>query len=481
MKFSFINACPNDDLIEGNKRKTLVPASWPPLGILYLATTLQMNGIDVSVLDQPAKGFTVKETVNWVRKEGPDLLGFTTCSSSSRSAAVISKKVKEENPNRIIIFGGHHATSNPDRILRKYPSVDVIVKGEGEYTVVDLVDALTKRSSLKAVQGITYRNGDTIVSTPDRPLIEDLDALPFPDRGLLDVEYYSMIGGAQIATQKFTSILSSRGCAFRCRFCSAQKFARNIWRPRSVANIIDELCYLSSEGFKQFIFVDDNFTLNQKRVITLCQSIRKEHLDIEWFCEGRVDNSSYTMMKALSSAGCKVIFLGIESANQRILNYYNKQITPHQSKLAVNTARKAGIDAIIGAFILGAPNETREEIQNTLEFAKQLPIDFPRFNILGAYPGTDIWDELKMTGALHEDSFWETGISVPKICQNAVSFQEIQQMVHDALNHFLQRPSFIVLQLARLVKSSYRMKFLTKNLNRLNSIRQEFVGVQRLD
>lgn len=248
-----------------------------------------------------------------------------------------------------------------------------------------------------------------------------------------------------------------------------------------MANIIDELCYLSSEGFKQFIFVDDNFTLNQKRVITLCQSIRKEHLDIEWFCEGRVDSGSYTMMKALSSAGCKVIFLGIESANQRILNYYNKQITPRQSKRAVNNARKAGIDAIIGAFILGAPHETREEIQRTLDFAKQLPIDFPRFNILGAYPGTDIWDELKMTGALHEDSYWETGISVPKICQNAVSFQEIQQMVHDALNHFLQRPSFILLQLARLVKSSYRMKLLTRNLNRIDSIRQEFVGVQRLD
>jgi radical SAM superfamily enzyme YgiQ (UPF0313 family) len=481
MKFSFINACPNDDLIEGNKRKTLVPASWPPLGILYLASTLQMNGIDVSVLDQPAKGFTVKETVNWVRKEGPDLLGFSTCVGSSRSAAVISTKVKEENPNLTIIFGGHHATSNPDRILRKYPSVDVIVKGEGEYTLVDLVDALMNGSSLKAVHGITYRDRDTIVSTPHRPLIEDLDALPFPDRGLLDEEYYSVIGGAKLATQKFTSILSSRGCAFRCRFCSAQKFAHNIWRPRSVANIIDELCYLSSEGFKQFIFVDDNFTLNKKRVISLCQSIRKEHLDIEWFCEGRVDSSSYAMMKALSSAGCKVIFLGIESANQRILNYYNKQITPHQSKLAVNTARKAGIDAIIGAFILGAPNETREEIQNTLEFAKQLPIDFPRFNILGVFPGTDIWDELTMTGALNEDSYWEIGISVPKICQNAVSFNEIQQMVNDALNRFLQRPSFIVQQVARLVKSSYRMKLLTNNLDRLNSIRKEFAGLQRLD
>jgi radical SAM superfamily enzyme YgiQ (UPF0313 family) len=481
MKFSFINACPNDDLIEHHKKMTLVPASWPPLGILYLATTLQTHGIDVSVLDQPAKGFTVQDTVNWVRKEEPDLLGFTTCSSSSRSAAVISKKVKADNPNLIIVFGGPHATFNPNRILRQHPSVDVITRGEGEYTVVDLVDTLTNTGSLKDVQGITYRDGDSIVSTPDRSLIEDLDALLFPDRGLLDVEYYSMIGGAKIATEKFTSILSSRGCAFQCRFCCAHQFARNVWRPRSVENIIDELCYLSSEGYKQFIFVDDNFTINQKRVIDLCQSIRKEHLDIEWFCEGRVDRSSYLMMQALSRAGCKVIFLGIESANQRILNYYHKQITPHQSIRAVNTARKAGIDAIIGAFIVGAPSETRAEIQNTLEFANHLPIDFPRFNILGAYPGTSIWDELTMTGALDEDNYWETGISVPKICQNTVSFQEIQLMVHYALSRFLQRPRFIVEQLTRLVRSTYRMKLLSNNMNRFDSIRQEFVGLQRLD
>jgi radical SAM superfamily enzyme YgiQ (UPF0313 family) len=481
VKVSFINVCPTEDLVGRTRRKTLVPASWPPLGVLYLATTLNANGVDVSVLDQPAKNFTVEETVKWARQEDPDLLGFTTCSSSSRSTALISAKVKENNPHLTIIFGGHHATFNSVRILRKYPSVDIIVKGEGEHTIVDLVDTLTKRRNLKDVLGIVYRDEDKIVSTPDRPLIPDLDSIPFPNRGLLDVDYYSVIGGAKISTQKLTSILSSRGCPFRCRFCSAQQFARNRWRSRSVANIIEELCLLSSEGFKQFVFVDDNLTLNQKRVITFCQRIRKEKLDIEWFCEGRVDRCSYHMLTALSSAGCKAIFLGIESANQRILNYYNKQITPHQSRTAVNTARKAGIDAIIGTFILGAPTETREEIQNTLDFAKHLSIDFPRFNILGAYPGTDIWHELTMTDALNADDYWETGISVPKTCRSTVSYPEIQHMIHDALDHFLQRPRFIVQQLTRLVKSPYRRKLLLTNLNRIDHIRHEFDNLIQLD
>ncbi len=136
---------------------------------------------------------------------------------------------------------------------------------------------------------------------------------------------------------------------------------------------------------------------------------------------------------------------------------------------------------IIGSFILGAPHETLEEIQNTLEFAKQLPIDFPRFNILEAYPGTDVWNELAMNGILNEEDFWETGIVVPKICKSAVPFQDIQQLIYDALDDFLRRPSFILRQIARLLRSPYRMKLLINNLNRLGIIREKIAGLYRLD
>ncbi len=481
MKFSFINACPYDDMFGGKIKKTYVSASWPPLGILYLATVLEKTGIDVSVLDQQAKGFTMEEIVNWVRREDPDILGFSTSLRSGRSAAIISDEVKGRNPNLIVIFGGYYATFNGDRILRKYPSVDIVVKGEGENTIVELVDTLKRGRHLKGVLGIAYREGNDIFSTPDRPLIKDLNSLPFPDRTLLDVEYHSTIAGANLATKKFTSILSSRGCTHRCRFCSAQKVVCNVWRPRSIENIIEELCHLASEGYKQFIFVDDSLTLNQKRVIKLCKCIRAEKLDMEWFCEGRVDNSSYETMREMSQAGCKVIFFGIESANQRILDYYNKQITPHQSQKAVTTARKAQIDIIVGAFLLGAPHETRLEIQNTLEFAKQLPIDFPQFAILGAFPGTDIWNELTLKGILNEEDYWETGIAVPKICKSAVPCQDIQRMIHDALNDFFQRPSFVIRQMARLLRSPYRMKLLIDNFERLGVIKEEIVGSQWLD
>jgi len=475
MKFSFVNASPNEGLDERERRKAI--ASFPPLGILYLATVLKERGIEVSVLDQPGKGFTIEETVKWIQKEDPDILGFSTFSTSGRTAALVSDEVKKKKPSTVTVFGNYYATFNSERILRKYPSVDIIVRGEGENTVIDLVNCLKHKGKLKEVSGITFRNNNRIVSTLDRPLIKDLDSLPFPERELIDVEYHSAIVGANVATKKFTSIVSSRGCVYKCRFCSCRKFARNTWRPRSVQNAIEELHFLASKGYKQFIFVDDSFTLNQKRVIKLCRRMRKEEINMDWICEGRVDNCSYEMLREIAKAGCKVLYFGIESANQRILNYYDKQTTPQQSKTAVKKARKAGIDVIIGSFIVGAPDETREEIQNTIEFAKQNPIDFPQFNILGVYPGTDIWNEFEMKGLLKGGEYWETGIAVSEICPSAVPLHEIRQMIHEAFYQFARRPSFILKQIVRTLKSPYRMNIILNNLSRMGSIRENIRSI----
>jgi len=475
MKFSLINAGPNIGLDERERRKAL--GSFPPLGILYLAAVLQEKDVEVSVLDQPAKGFTVEETLDWIEKENPDILGFSTFCVSGRTAALISTEVKEKNPNIITVFGNYYATFNSERILRKYPSVDIIVRGEGENTAIDLVNCLQNKGELEKVQGITFRNKSSIISTPERPLIKDLDSLPFPDRKLIDVEYHSVIAGANVAPKKFTSIVSSRGCVYRCRFCSCTQFARNLWRPRSVKNTMEELHFLASEGYEQFIFTDDSFTLNPKRVIELCRAMQKERLEMDWICEGRVDSCSYELLQEMAKAGCKILFFGIESANQRILNYYNKRTTLKQSETAVKTARKAGVDVIVGSFILGAPDETREEIQNTIEFAKKISIDIPEFNILGVYPGTDMWDEFELRGLLKGDDSWEVGIAVSEICPTAVPLSEIRQMIHDAFYDFLRRPSFILKQIARTLKSSYRMEVVMNNLTRIGDIRENLHSV----
>lgn len=471
MKFSFINVSPNEGIDDREGRKAI--AAFPPLSILYLAAVLKDVGVEVSVLDQPALGLAVGETLRWVEKENPDVLGFSTLTSSGQTAGLISNKVKEKNPQVTTVFGNHHATFNAERILRKYPSVDIVVRGEGEKTVVELADCLKNSEDLKKVRGINFKSGGKIVSTPDQPLIEDLDSLPFPDRKLIDAEYHCVIAGVNIAPKKFTSVVTSRGCVYGCRFCSCTELAKKKWRPRSAENTVEELQSLASEGYKQFIFVDDVFTMNPKRVIEICKGIKKEKLDLEWICEGRVDICSYGMLREMVQAGCRALYLGIENANQRILDYYNKRITPEQSETAVRTAKKAGVDVVAGSFIIGAPDETHEEMWNTISFAQRIPIDIPQFNILEAHPGNDIWNEFVAKGFLDPEKWWEKGVAVSEAYPYAkVSRDEIMQIMHDAFFQHLYRPSFLVKQVANTLKSPYRMNVLVSNLSRLGEIRE---------
>ena len=470
MKISFISASPNAGIDEREGRKSIT--AFPPLSILYLTAVLKEMGVEVSVLDQPALGLTVDEAVQWVETENPDILGFSTLTSSGQTAARISTKVKEKNPNVTTVFGNHHATFNAERILSKYPAVDIVVRGEGEKTVVDLADCLENGGNFKKVRGIHFRNGGKIVATPDQLLIKDLDSLPFPDRKLLDVEYHCVIAGANIAPKKFTSIVTSRGCVYNCRFCSCTEIAKNKWRPRSAANTVEELQFLASEGYKQLIFVDDAFTMNPKRVIEVCRGIRKEKLDLEWICEGRVDICSYEMMHEMVLAGCRVLYLGIENANQRILNYYHKRITPKQSETAVRTAKKAGVDVVAGSFIIGAPDETREEMWHTVKFAQRVPIDIPQFNILGAHPGNDIWNEFVAKGFLDPEQWWEKGVAVCDVYPYAkVSRDEIMQIMHNAFFQHVYRPTYLVKQAANTLKSLYRINVFMSNLSRIGEIR----------
>jgi radical SAM superfamily enzyme YgiQ (UPF0313 family) len=348
--------------------------------------------------------------------------------------------------------------------------VDVIVRGEGEKTITQLADCLKHNEPLNNVLGINYRNNHEIVSTPDQPLIKNLDALPFPDRKLINVDYHCMMAGANVAPKKFTSIVSSRGCAYSCRFCGCTEFAHNVWRARSTQNTLEELELLASEGYKQLLFVDDSFTLNPKRTIEICKGIVKEKMDFQWMCEGRVDNCSIELLKAMVKAGLKILYFGIENANQRILDYFNKTITPQQAETAVKTARKAGVDVIVSSFIVGAQDETRQEIQNTLNFAKRLPIELPQFNILCAHPGNGIWNEMESKGFLNADEDWETGVAVSKICPTAVPYEEIKQMIHKAFMDHIRRPSYLLRQIGQTLQSSYRRNVIASNLTRISDI-----------
>ena len=180
------------------------------------------------------------------------------------------------------------------------------------------------------------------------------------------------------------------------------------------------------------------------------------------------------MLKEMARSGCKMLYLGIESANQRILDYYKKRITPQQSEKAVQAARDAGIDVIVGSFIVGAPDETRVEILSTLRFAHHLDIDIAQFNILRVFPGTQIWDELKEKNLIDEDRYWETGVYVPDICFSTQSTEEIKRLISELFKNFYLRPSFILKQGIRTLTSSYRLHVVASNLRTVGTVMEGF-------
>jgi len=431
---------------------------YPPLGILYLSAVLKRENFHVDVIDQAAYGFDLQQILNWIKRKDPDVLGFSTLISpdSSIPATVISSEIKKWNPNLKIVFGNKHATFNDDKILKNYQFVDVCVRYEGEYSFLELANAFSNNSSLKTIRGITYRENGKIRRNEDHEKIKDLDSVPFPDRKGLKFRYKASFGGLDLAPSGFTSILASRGCPFNCCYCYSKRTFG--YKVRSVENVIEEMELLENDGYKFFIFIDDNFTLNKKWVLKLCSMMKKEKIDLDWICEGRVDQVSMEMLRAMRNANCRFIFFGIESANQRILDYYRKKITPHQSQLAVNKAREAGIPFIVGSFIVGAPGETVHEIKNTLKFSERLDIDFPFINILGTSPGTDVWDDLVKKGILEEDKYWETGVPVIYIDPKGVPVSKLYSLITESMRNFYLNPRKLMKLLFSYLTNSFKLR-----------------------
>ncbi len=445
---------------------TELEGSWVPLGLLYIGNMLVENGVNVNILDNGVEQLNEDELVKRIINKEPDVVGFTTMTVTALESNKIAQAVKDELKNVKIVYGGYHATINHTRILENHNFIDIIVRGEGEYSILELIDALEKNHSLEGIRGITFRENGRIHVNPEREFIKDLDAIPIPNRDLIPYEYTCMFNGIKTAVRKFTSIISSRGCPYSCRFCCAPSYWKRRYRQRSPENIVEELLYLESKGFGQLFFVDDNFGLNYKNLIKLCQLMRKEKLDLYWAAETRVNAVRKKAFLEMQKSGCTSVYYGIESGVPRILEYYNKQITPPMVERAVKIAKECDFD-IIGAFILGAPTETLSEMQQTIKFADKLNLDFPCLYVLGASPGTSIWEELVEKGYIDEDIFWEKGILVPDVHPKTVPTKIIQRLIKNSYIHWFIRPKYIARQITRFLspRNSYRRALLKTGLS----------------
>ncbi len=379
----------------------------PPIGLAYIAAVLRGNDIDVKIIDAKSLNMTHEETCAAVLIEKPDLAGITIFTSQLRSALLTAREIKKNLPSCKIVVGGPHVHPQHEELLRKQSSIDFCVRREGEITTMELAKALSDGGDFRDILGLTFRDIDNnVIVNPDRPFIEDLDTLPFPARDLLpNYVYRGTIGFGERA--EFTYISASRGCPFKCDFCSVNRF----WpepRRRSVKNVIAEMEETYQRyGISYMRFTDEIFTLDKRWVFEFCQRMIETELnkEIAWSCDSRVTTVNEELLKEMAQANCRTIFYGIEFGNQKILDDCGKVIKLEQIYRAIDLSKKVGIYPT-GNFMIGYPTETRQTIEDTMNLALKLNLDFCSFSIVTPFPGCKLFDYCKYEGLLKTED-WE--------------------------------------------------------------------------
>lgn len=424
-----------------------------PLNLTYLASFLISKGYEhTSILDAEALELSYEEVLEHIKKIEPDIIGFTSPTPSFQQAADLSKMIKQQNPNIKIIIGGPHSSALP-LDTAKEPSLDFVCFGEGELTMLELVEALEKgKTDYSQIGGLIYKKGTKIIQNQPRKLTEDLDIFPFPARYLVPRELYYPPPTKSVSDKKGTSMVTSRGCPFNCTYCVAKVVWTRRVRYRSVKNVVDEMeeC-VNKYQLGEFNLHDELFTANEKRVIEICKEIINRKLDVGWVCMARVDTiHSKEMLEYMKKAGCGKIVFGFESGSQKILDLMKKGTTVEQAIRAVKLVKEVGIKTS-GNFMLGNIGETRETMRESIDMAKKLNTDTIAFFQTSPYPGTEIYYTALEKGYLRKDIQWKDfailSKSAPALNIPGLPPEEVADWIKKAYKEFYIRPEYILNQL----------------------------------
>lgn len=368
------------------ERQSLTPS--PPLGILYVGAVLENEGFSVTFYDLARQPELRENILEKVGEAQVPFVGISVNSPAYNNAIEISKKIKEANPRSIIVLGGPHVSFRAEEALQNL-SVDVVVRFEGEETIVELAHCLLENKGiLQHIRGISYRSHSSIYSTPDRPFIENLDSVPFPARHLALSESYEHLG----------VLITGRGCSYRCIFCAAGNLWGHRYRVRSPENVRDEIvCSKKRHGIRAFHFVDDTFTIYPERSKAICSYLGA--LDVKWSCQARVNTITPELLECFAEAGCYRIQYGIESGSDEILRSIHKGITVSQVKEVVTQTLEKGI-AVRCSLLIGHPQDTTETVHKTIQLGRELTqvgADCV-YAISTPLPGTELWDNAEQLG-----------------------------------------------------------------------------------
>lgn len=401
------------------------PAGNLPLGLMYIAAVLERGGQKVEILDAFMNqstfwktgetifaGMPLKKIQEEIQNRKPEIVGVSNpFTSQVENAIKVCDIAKRVNPNILTVVGGPHVSAVPEEFLKRAKNADVAVIGEGEYTMLELVDCIEKHMSLSKVRGIAYRNGEDVTRTFPRPLIKNLDELPFPAYNLVDMEAY--LKPPKIEYRSFKdraiSMITSRGCPFNCCFCSVHLHMGKTFRAHSVDYVIKHIEYVVKEYcVKTIFFEDDNLTLDKRRFEAICDKIIEKGIKVKWETPNgvRVDCLTPVMLKKMHKSGCQSVFFGVESGDQYILDtVIGKNLNLKDVIKAAKTCKEIGLKT--GAFyVIGFPGEKKENMLSTVNFALWLEQKYGvGVHMFVATPsiGTRLYEECTKKGYIKKD------------------------------------------------------------------------------
>jgi radical SAM superfamily enzyme YgiQ (UPF0313 family) len=412
---------------------------WPfaLLGLGYLAAVLEKANYQVDVIDCQVSGLSLEDYRKEIEKRKPDIVGVTSSTLTYKSGNKLIKAAREILPNCITLAGGPHVTFWDDHALEECPELDMVIRREGEATLLEVVQRIEVNQSLKDVLGITYRGLDgKIVRNADRPYIQDLDSLPFPARHLWPMDKFNQY-------EDVLYLAMTRGCVYWCEFCCTVRMHGRAYRMRSAKNVVDELEFLNKTyGKTKFTFCDDAFTVDNALVEELCSEINKRGLKIEWNCGSRVDMVTKELLIKMKEAGCVSFWCGLESGTQQMLDAMRKGITPDLTMKVLGWVREVGMKPVPNV-ILGFPGETKKSAWETIKFVEKVAPDAIGFyNVATPFPGTPLYDQVKANGWLRITDFDKYDTTRPIFETPQLSMKDLGKLREGAFHHYYLRRAY---------------------------------------
>ena len=410
-----------------------------PIGLAYLAAMLEENGCEVKVIDCQGMDIDHSKLKSEIVNFAPDIVGITSIAPMIKSALLSAAIAKEAFPNVQVVLGGPHATFMDMQIMAENADVDVIVRGEGEQTLLELTQNFPFNKNLEKINGITFRINKNIIRTMNRPFFQDLDELPRPAYHHFDLDKYRLFG------RRILPVITSRGCPFQCSFCVATCMFGKTYRMRSPLNVVDELEWLRDvHKAEAFTFYDDTLTFDKKRLLKICEEIGNRRIGLPWDCQTRVDQVSREVLARMKVAGCQQVFFGVESGCQEVLDAVNKKTSIEQNENAIKLAKETGLFVSI-SLMIGYPGETLNTIKKTLDFVKRAKPDDAYICIATPFPGTELRSLVEKKG-WKISSNWDSYDTMTPVFDNPELKSDELIMIRKKFYDSFYSPSYVLRQ-----------------------------------